>query len=63
MDSIQELLVDWHHWLGWLISASAIFIIFWILITNYTINIFVSFIILLVIIVIVDVIKHQINLQ
>ena len=61
---MENILLDIRHWIGWGITAITIYISFWWLMTNYPkINIYLSFIILLFIIVTVDWIKHMIKLQ
>lgn len=60
---ILEPLLSILHWIGWLISSTVIFVVFWVLMSGYNISKVLSFIILLALIVIIDYIKHKLKLQ
>lgn len=64
MDSVMDLITDRYHWLGWFITTSIIYLVFWILMSkNPHFNVYGAYGILLGIIVVVDVIKHKTGLQ
>ncbi len=58
--NIKELIFDWKHWLGWILSTAAVVIF---LQNVYGLPDFVLYILLLLIISVVDILKHLIKLQ
>jgi len=60
---LTETILDWKHWLGWIITLLAIILIFHFLGVRGLYKPFYNIFILLGIIVIIDFIKHLIKLQ
>jgi len=62
MDTPIELLVDLNHWIGWVLTTTIITIVFG-LIKVVLYEPWYYMLILLAVVIVVDVIKHQIKLQ
>jgi len=64
MNQITELLTDVKHWIGWFLTSIIIYLIFYYLMVNFpNLDKILTFIILLLIVVIVDIFKHVTKLQ
>lgn len=63
MNIIKEILTDWKHWVGWVLTTLVILGVFYYLGVTNLYTPFYHALILFLIIVVIDIIKHIIKLQ